>query len=117
MIIVRLLSPERSWLVGSHQSLLGYRSRHCHGINYTQNPPIGYQYVSDRWSLASPVRKVEFKSHSAAQSAHRTARATSAPTSRPHPTFPASIGPAKHGSALVCLTNVRLLNGRKTGRS
>src|SRR5712692_527719 len=34
MIIVRLLSPERSWLVGSHQSLLGYRSRHCHGINY-----------------------------------------------------------------------------------
>src|ERR1019366_7079886 len=35
MIIVRLLSPERSWLVGSHQSLLGYRSRHCHGINYT----------------------------------------------------------------------------------
>src|SRR6266481_6926741 len=35
MIIVRLLSPERSWLVGSHQSLLGYRSRHCHGINFT----------------------------------------------------------------------------------
>src|ERR1019366_7992028 len=35
MIIVRLLSPERSWLVGNHQSLLGYRSRHCHGINYT----------------------------------------------------------------------------------
>src|ERR1019366_1882247 len=34
MIIVRLLSPERSWLVGSHQSLLGYRSRHCHGINF-----------------------------------------------------------------------------------
>src|ERR1039458_6966030 len=33
MIIVRLLSPERSWLVVSHQSLLGYRSRHCHGIN------------------------------------------------------------------------------------
>src|ERR1022692_4637997 len=35
MIIVWLLSPERSWLVVSHQSLLGYRSRHCHGINYT----------------------------------------------------------------------------------
>src|ERR1039458_3493522 len=35
MIIVRLLSPERSWLVVSHQSLLGYRSRHCHGINFT----------------------------------------------------------------------------------
>ena len=26
-----------------------------------QNPPIGYQSVSDTWSLASPVRKVEFK--------------------------------------------------------
>src|SRR5208282_3441575 len=38
---VRLLSPERSWLVGSHQSLLGYRSRHCHGINYTQKSPLG----------------------------------------------------------------------------
>src|SRR5258708_38807994 len=33
---VRLLSPERSWLVGNHQSLLGYRSRHCHGINFTK---------------------------------------------------------------------------------
>src|SRR5450631_2074902 len=32
---VRLLSPERSCLVGSHQSLLGYWSRHCHGINFT----------------------------------------------------------------------------------
>src|ERR1039458_3196388 len=45
MIIVRLLSPERSWLVGwlvgCHQSLLGYRSRHCHGINFTQNPHRG----------------------------------------------------------------------------
>ncbi len=48
MIIVRLLSPERSWLVGSHQSLLGYRSRHCHGINFTNwpydvspTPPVG----------------------------------------------------------------------------
>jgi hypothetical protein len=38
---VRLLSPERSWLLGSHQSLLGYRSRHCHGINFTQNPVNG----------------------------------------------------------------------------
>jgi len=24
-------------------------------------PPLGYQSVSDAWSLASPVRKVEFK--------------------------------------------------------
>src|ERR1700730_16203736 len=38
---VRLLSPERSWLVGSHQSLLGYRSRHCHGINFTSLTPGG----------------------------------------------------------------------------
>jgi hypothetical protein len=29
--------------------------------HYAQNPPIGYQSVSDTWSLASPVRKVEFK--------------------------------------------------------
>jgi len=34
---VRLLSPERSWLVGNHQSLLGHWSRHCHGINYTND--------------------------------------------------------------------------------
>src|ERR1022692_42807 len=39
MIIVRLLSPERSWLVVSHQSLLGHRSPHCHGTNFTHCPP------------------------------------------------------------------------------
>ena len=27
----------------------------------TQNPPIGYRSVSDTWSLANPVRKVEFE--------------------------------------------------------
>jgi len=30
-------------------------------LDYTQNPPIGYQSVSDKWSLAKAVRKVEFK--------------------------------------------------------
>jgi hypothetical protein len=29
--------------------------------DYTQNPPIGYRSVSDTWSLANPVRKVEFE--------------------------------------------------------
>src|ERR1039457_2389179 len=31
---VRLLSPERSWLVWYPPKSPGYRSRHCHGINY-----------------------------------------------------------------------------------
>src|SRR5665811_541656 len=39
MIIVRLLSPEPFWLVWHHQSLLGPGSRHCHGINYTNDAP------------------------------------------------------------------------------
>jgi hypothetical protein len=35
MIIVRLLSPEPvGWL--APPTLLGHRSRHCHGINSTQ---------------------------------------------------------------------------------
>src|SRR5215471_5242587 len=39
MIIVRLLST-RAFLVGwHHQSLLGRRSRRCHGINYTSKLP------------------------------------------------------------------------------
>src|ERR1017187_9602678 len=31
---------------GSHQSLLGYRSRHCHGINFTQNPAASGRRLS-----------------------------------------------------------------------
>jgi hypothetical protein len=32
----------RAFLVGlGHQSLLGRRSRHCHGINFTNNPIVG----------------------------------------------------------------------------
>src|ERR1700674_3654475 len=51
---VRLLSPERSWLVGNHQSLLGYRSRHCHGINYTQNPSMSVMgIISPTETIAS----------------------------------------------------------------
>jgi len=30
-------------------------------LDYTQNSPIGHQSVSDTWSLAKVVRKVEFK--------------------------------------------------------
>src|SRR5208337_2539623 len=54
-------APFSRALVGwHHQSLIGRGSRHCYGINYTQNPPIGYRSVSDTWSLVNPVRKVEF---------------------------------------------------------
>src|SRR5258708_10911630 len=52
---VRLLSPERSWLVGNHQSLLGYRSRHCHGINYTNNRPPTVHPAVGSSQLVTPV--------------------------------------------------------------
>src|SRR5438309_5963826 len=35
MIIVRLLSPEPFWLVGTTKVYSGPGSRHCHGINFT----------------------------------------------------------------------------------
>src|ERR1700730_9310424 len=57
---VRLLSPERSWLVGNHQSLLGYRSRHCHGINSAHNPigpPSGCRGLGRTLTSKSPYRK------------------------------------------------------------
>src|SRR5260370_8611894 len=53
MIIVRLLSPERSWLVGSHQSLLGYMSRHCHGINFIKNPVVSEMAIFHHLSKPS----------------------------------------------------------------
>jgi hypothetical protein len=30
------------WLVQAPPTLLGPRSRHCHGINYTQNAPAKF---------------------------------------------------------------------------
>jgi hypothetical protein len=33
---------------GSHQSLLGYRSRHCHGINYTNYSASACQFTNHR---------------------------------------------------------------------
>src|SRR5580700_11369556 len=62
---VRLLSPERSWLVGSHQSLLGYRSRHCHGINFTQNPSRECNWdvtpTEEPWRLNATRRRLAHK--------------------------------------------------------
>ena len=63
MIIVRLLSPERSWLVGNHQSLLGYRSRHCDGINHT------HRQVNAQL-LGVPRAQVSFKADEAFPSAY-----------------------------------------------
>src|SRR6202790_384048 len=42
-----------SWLVGNHQSLLGYRSRHCHGINYTKNRPPGSRWPVQQFSVSA----------------------------------------------------------------
>jgi hypothetical protein len=60
---VRLLSSEPFGGL-RFQSLLGACEPTLLWNHYTQNPPnrkIEYQSVSDKWSLANAVRKVEFK--------------------------------------------------------
>jgi len=36
-------------------------SENVGGVNYAQNPPIGCQYLSDKWSLANTIREVEYQ--------------------------------------------------------
>ncbi len=59
MIIVRLLSPG-PWLVGTTKVYSGVGADIVME-SITLKFRFGYRSVSDTWSLANPVRKVEFE--------------------------------------------------------
>src|ERR1035441_6703636 len=47
----------------SHQSLLGYRSRHCHGINFTNYPGDSQLVKSPDYDIYGCFDELPFASH------------------------------------------------------
>src|SRR5215831_14047298 len=87
MTIARLLST-RAFLVGwHHQSLLGCRSRRCHGINYAQNPTLRLKACNGLVSTVSFTTQSAQSIHSKAFTSFRELHPVICRSSRGAPPF------------------------------
>src|ERR1019366_5121882 len=78
---------------GSHQSLLGYRSRHCHGINFTNNPSAQRkEKAAQKTERPTPERIILlFEAPSKPQWQTAPALATNVPSSENNPPAPIDV--------------------------